>query len=101
MIRRRFLQLVALSGASTLAPLEALAGGKSKTVIYQVKGFSCVTCAVGLDALLSKQKGILTSKSTYPEGRVTVKFDLDAIEEKSIEGFIAEMGFTVVSHSTI
>jgi len=45
--------------------------------------------------LLSKQRGVLTSKSTYPEGKVTVKFDPDAIEEKSIEGFIAEMGFTV------
>jgi hypothetical protein len=47
--------------------------------------------------LLNKQKGVLTSKSTYPEGKVMVKFDSDAIEEKSIEGFIVEMGFTVAS----
>jgi len=65
--------------------------------MFQIKGFTCITCAVGLDALLSKQKGILASKSTYPEGKVTVKFDPDVIEEKSIETFIAEMGFSVAS----
>ena len=100
MFRRRFLQFLAVSGAGALA-FEVKGTGVAKTVIYQVKGFSCVTCAVGLDTLLGKQKGILTSKSTYPEGKVTVKFDPDAIEEKSIEGFIVEMGFTVASHTTI
>jgi len=96
MLRRRVLQFLAISGASALA-FEAKGTGTAKTVIYQVKGFSCITCTVGLDALLNKQKGVLTSKSTYPEGKVTVKFDSHAIEEKSIEGFIAEMGFTVAS----
>ena len=96
MFRRRFLQFLTVSGAGALA-FEAKGTGTAKTVIFQVKGFSCVTCAVGLDALLSKQRGVLTSKSTYQEGRVIVKFDPDAIEEKSIEGFIAEMGFIVAS----
>jgi copper chaperone CopZ len=100
MFRRRFLQFLAVSGAGALA-FEAKASGSAKTVIYQVKGFSCITCAVGLDTLLSKQKGILASKSTYPEGKVTVRYDPDAIEEKSIEGFIAEMGFTVASRITV
>lgn len=98
MFRRRFLQFLAVSGAGALA-FEAKGTGMPKTVIYRVTGFSCITCAVGLDTLLSKQKGILASKSTYPEGKVTVRFDPDAIEEKSIEGFIAEMGFSVASRT--
>jgi len=97
MIRRRFLQLVALSGAATLAPLEALASGKSKTVIYQVKGFTCITCAVGLDTMLGKQKGVLSSQSTYPEGKVTVHFDPDSAPESSIRAFINDTGFTIVN----
>jgi Cu+-exporting ATPase len=100
MLRRRVLQFLAISGAGTLA-FEAKGTATAKTVIYQVKGFSCITCAVGLDTLLSKQKGILASKSTYPEEKVTVKFDPDAIEEKSIEGFITEMGFTVASRMVV
>ena len=97
MIRRRFLQLIALSSATTLAPLEALASGKSKTVIYQVKGFTCITCAVGLDTMLGKQKGVLSSQSTYPEGKVTVRFDPDSTAESSIRAFINDTGFTVVN----
>ena len=100
MFRRRFLQFFAVAGASALA-FEAKGMGVAQTVVYQVKGFSCITCAVGLDTLLGKQKGILTSKSTYPEGKVTVKFDTEAIDEKAIEGFIAEMGFSVASRATV
>jgi copper chaperone CopZ len=99
MLRRRVLQFLAISGAATLA-FKAKGTATAKTVIYQVKGFSCATCAVGLDTLLSEQKGILASNSTYPEGKVTVKFDPDAINEKSVEGFIAEMGFTVAGRVT-
>ena len=97
MIRRRFLQLIALSGVSSLAPVEALARGKSKTVIYQVKGFTCITCAVGLDTMLGKQRGVLSSQSTYPEGKVTVRFDPDSAAESSIRAFINDTGFTVVN----
>jgi copper chaperone CopZ len=100
MFRRRFLQLLAVSGAGALA-LEARGSGPATTVVYQVKGFSCITCAVGLDTLLSKEKGILSSRATYPEGKVTVKFDSEAIVEKSIRELIAEMGFTVESQHTV
>jgi Cu+-exporting ATPase len=98
-IRRRFLQFMAISGAGALA-FEAKGAAAARTLICQVKGFTCTTCAVGLDTLLSKQKGILSSKSTYPEGKVTIKFDETAITEKAIEGFIPEMGFSVASKAT-
>jgi copper chaperone CopZ len=100
MFRRRFLQFLALSGAGALA-YEASGKGLAKTVIYQVKGFSCITCAVGLDAMLSKKKGILSSHSTYPEGKVTVNFDADAINEDSIRAFIVETGFTIESQHVV
>ena len=75
MFRRRFLQLVTMASVGGLAPLEAMAAGTSKTVTYFVKGFSCITCATGLDTMLGQQKGMISSKSTYPEGKVTVGFD--------------------------
>jgi copper chaperone CopZ len=100
MFRRRFLQFLAVSGAGALA-FEARGKGLPTTIIYQVRGFSCVTCAVGLDTLLGKQKGILSSKSIYPEGTVTVNFDSDSIDDKSIRAFIADMGFTVESQHIV
>lgn len=99
MFRRRFLQLVTMASVGTLTPLEGLAAGTDKTAVYLVKGFSCITCATGLDTMLGQQKGITSSKSTYPEGKVTVGFDPHQITEQAIVTFIADLGFTVQSAS--
>jgi copper chaperone CopZ len=96
MFRRRFLELVTLAGVSSLAPLGAMAAVESRTLTYFVKGFSCITCATGLDTMLSQQKGIASSKSTYPEGKVTVHFDPNQITEQAILSFITDLGFAVV-----
>ena len=95
MFRRRFLQLVAFSSVGVVAPLEVMGAAATKSVTYLVKGFSCPTCAVGLDTMLRQQKGIASSKSTYPEGKVTVSFSPDVVTENAICAFIAEMGFVV------
>src|SRR5579859_2698282 len=105
MIRRKFLQLVALSGAGALAPLGAIAGTavaanantKAKTAVFLVKGFSCITCAVGLDTMFSRTAGILSSHSTYPEGKVTVRFDPGSITEAAVRAVITDAGFTIGS----
>ena len=95
MFRRRFFQLMTLATAGGLAPLEAAPSRATKTVTYHVKGFSCVTCATGLDTMLRQQKGITSSKSSYPEGTATIRFDPDRTTEKAIVAFIADLGFTV------
>jgi len=95
MFRRRFLQLVTMASVGGLAPLEAVTAAATQTVMYRVKGFTCITCSTGLDTLLSQQKGIASSKSTYPEGKVTVAFDPNRITGQAIVAFITELGFTV------
>jgi copper chaperone CopZ len=95
MFRRRFLQLATLASVGGIAPLEAISATATRTVIYQVKGFTCITCATGLDTLLGQQKGVASSKSTYPEGKVTVAFDPKRISEQAIVTFITDLGFTV------
>ena len=104
MIRRRFLQFAALSGASALAPLDAIArtaaNAAAKAVVFQVKGFSCPTCAVGLDTMFSRTKGIVSSHSTYPEGKVSVRFDPGAIDYALVRAVITDAGFTIVGEQT-
>jgi copper chaperone CopZ len=95
MFRRRFLQLVTMASVGGLAPLEAVSAAATQTAMYQVKGFTCIACATGLDTLLSQQKGIASSKSTYPEGEVTVAFDPRQMTEQAIVTFITDLGFTV------
>ena len=99
MHRRRFIQFASLAaGAGSLAALEKAAGAeKRNTVVFMVKGFSCVTCAVGLDTMLTREKGIVSSHSTYPEGKATVCYRADLVTEDAIGGLIADMGFSVAS----
>jgi copper chaperone CopZ len=99
MFRRKFLQFMTVATAGGLAPLQSIAATASSVVEYRVKGFSCITCATGLDAMLGQQKGIRSSKSTYPEGKVIVNFDPDQIAESSIAAFIGDLGFTVEKES--
>ena len=99
MFRRKFVQLIAAVGTASMASI-AKAGAhatQGKTVIYVVKGFSCVTCAVGLDTMLQKQKGVAWSQSAYPEGIVRIHFDPKTVAENSLKAFISEMGFTVTA----
>jgi Cu+-exporting ATPase len=87
--------MMTVAGVSGLAPLEVLSATTGATLTCFVKGFSCITCATGLDTMLGQQKGILSSKSTYPEGKVTVRFDAGQTTEQAIVTFITDLGFTV------
>jgi Cu+-exporting ATPase len=92
--------MAALSGASALASLEGVAAAAAstaaKTAVFQVKGFSCPTCAVGLDTMFTRTKGIVSSHSTYPEGKVSVQFDQGTIELAKVRAVITDAGFTIV-----
>jgi copper chaperone CopZ len=95
MFRRQFVQLMTLVGAASLATIATAESNEIHTVTYRVKGFSCVTCAVGLDAMLQQQKGVKGSRSTYPDGKVVIKFDPKTVTVAALQAFIAGMGFTV------
>ena len=65
MIRRKFLGLMTLAGASGVATLSAAKSiGRKETVLYKVQGFTCITCATGLETLLGREKGVLAVKAT-------------------------------------
>jgi copper chaperone CopZ len=97
MQRRRFVQMMTLAGAGTLAALEVAHAKETKTVTYKVKGFTCVTCAVGLETMLGQQKGVQWVKAAYPEAVVVIRYDPSSVNEPELRGFISELGFTAES----
>jgi copper chaperone CopZ len=100
MFRRQFVQFVATLGASSVATIAAADAKGMKTVTYIVKGFSCVACAVGLDTMLGKKKGIAWSKSSHPDGIVKIQLDPKEVTEAELQASISEMGFTVAEERT-
>ena len=94
MFRRQFLKVIGLASASGLATIGTMEASDTKTVKYHVKGFTCITCAVGLETMLRQQKGVAWAKATYPDAIVTIKFDSDSVSENTLRTFITDMGFT-------
>lgn len=96
MIRRRFLGLMTLAGATGVGAFSKVArsAGQQATVTYKVSGFTCITCATGLETLLAREKGVLRVKASYPEGTATVDFIAHDTTEQEIAAAIRSMGFT-------
>ena len=95
MFRRKFIQGMTLASAGVgMAAVTTVKAGEKRTVTYRVKGFSCVTCAVGLDTMLGRHEGVIQSKSSYPDAITVIEFDPHLVTDKSLKAFIAELGFS-------
>lgn len=92
MIRRRFIQLVTL-GTGSLATIGAIKATEKNTVTYRITGFTCITCAVGLEVMLRHEKGVASVRASYPEANVTITFHPGEVTEESLKTYIASMGF--------
>jgi copper chaperone CopZ len=99
MQRRRFVQMMTLAGVGTVAATELVEAGETRTVVWHVQGFTCITCAVGLETMLREQKGVKWVKATWPEAQVTIRYDPLSVQEAGLRRFISELGFTAESQS--
>lgn len=104
MIRRQFIRIATLTGATGLASFGAIDAFRAEsapvpskdllTVRWHVHGFTCVTCAVGLETLLRREKGVVEASATYPQGMVTIQYHPDLVTQDALRSAIAELGFT-------
>ncbi len=95
MIRRRFLGLVTLTSISSAVAFSAKGAAQTKTATYTVRGFTCVTCATGLETLLKREQGVFDVKASYPEGLTTITYDPKRISQADLRQVIEGMGFKV------
>jgi copper chaperone CopZ len=104
MDRRKFLTRImgttasfGLAGAGTAA-VHKLAGTgptENQTVQYKVKGFTCITCATGLEVMLRELQGVVRAHASYPEATVVIGFDQDLTSVQKLKDFIAGCGFSI------
>jgi len=94
MERRNFICGVGAIGTAGITAADA-AARETTSVTWKVKGFTCVTCAVGLEVMLRQQKGVPRAKASYPQNSVAIGFDGKLTTEKVLKEFIAGCGFSV------
>ena len=99
MIRRRFLGLATLAGVAGLVTVEGMNITEQKTVTFLITGFTCITCAVGLETLLQKEKGVVRAKASYPANTVTITYHPGQTSESSLAEFIETTGFKATKES--
>jgi len=97
MERRRFLcRLTAAAAASLeLGCGERAAMRGTRRVTYQVQGFTCITCAVGLEVMLRGLRGVAEATASYVENSVAIAFDEQMTTEDALKQFISVCGFSV------
>jgi copper chaperone CopZ len=93
MIRRRFLGLATLAGVGGLVTMEGMDLTEQKTITFRIAGFTCITCAVGLETLLQKERGVVRAKASYPRSTATVTYHPGLTSESSLVEFIESTGF--------
>ena len=104
MDRRNFLRRAIAGMAGTTATIAlsetgagtaADAATETQCVTYRVQGFSCETCAVGLETMLLQRKGVIRVRATYSDARVVIGFDDNLTTYHQLREFIASCGFSI------
>lgn len=90
------MQKLTLASVGGLADTRLSQAAVLKTVVFRIKGFSCITCAIGLETLLRQKKGVLNANASYTKSNVRIQFYTFVVTEIQIRQYIEEMGFAVV-----
>ncbi len=81
-------------GTAPSANHSATAVRASRRASFQVRGFTCITCAVGLEVMLRGVRGVTEASASYAENRVVIAFDEQLTSEDALKQFIAACGFS-------
>jgi copper chaperone CopZ len=88
------LGVAAAAGVAVRSP-HILSSVEDHALIYSVDGFTCVTCAVGLETMLRKAKGVTSAHTSYPERTVSIGFDSRLTSQLELKEMIESFGFKV------
>lgn len=72
-------------------------GKEEKDISLRIRGMHCASCAVNIEKVLKKQKGIHEASVNYASEKARVKFDPSQAKREDMEKAISDMGYEAVS----
>lgn len=74
---------------------------KWKRITYDVEGMTCPSCAVGIQATLSRREGVREIQVLYDEKTAHVVFDPEVITAEQISKAFEELGYKVAPKNRV
>ena len=73
-----------------------MAEKKQKRVVLDIAGMTCATCAQTIEKRLPKLNGVIYASINFAAEKAIIDYDPDVVDQKAIEGSIAEVGYRVI-----
>ena len=70
-----------------------------KKVIFDISGMRCGACAVGIELMLTKKKGIKSAKVSLNERIATVEYDPAIVATSDIAKAVSDVGYIATARS--
>lgn len=65
--------------------------------LYRIEGMHCASCAVLINKVLEKQKGVFSVNASFGAEKLVLEFDSEMIGEDKIKGLVKSLGYTLIA----
>ncbi len=84
------------------APVKVHVSGEasdSKKCTIRVGGMTCASCATNIEKALRRVEGVTSANVNFAAESATVEYDPNAVDKKTLENTIADVGYKVLTDS--
>ncbi len=64
--------------------------------LYRIEGMHCASCAVLINKVLAKQKGVQSVNASFGAEKLVIEFDHELITEEKIKQLVKALGYTLI-----
>jgi copper chaperone CopZ len=72
----------------------------TKRILLKIQGMECPNCAMILERIEDKLKGVLMAEASYHKAQMVVEFYEGQVSEEQIRAEVQRMGYTVAAISS-
>lgn len=72
-------------------------GSMTKKIMMKIEGMECPNCAMILERIEDKLKGVVMAEASYHKARMVVEYDDHLVTEEQIQAEVKRLGYSVAS----
>jgi copper chaperone len=72
----------------------------AKRIMLKIGNMECPNCAMNLERIEDKLKGVLMAEASYHKGQMVVEYNEAQVTEEQIKAEVKRLGYEVVASSS-